>query len=69
ESLLASLGLGREPLTLAAAGVRHHLAADKKHRDGRLQWVLATGDGITVRDRVADSAVEAGIAAALAGAR
>ncbi|MBA3778551.1 MAG: iron-containing alcohol dehydrogenase [Chloroflexi bacterium] len=69
ESLLASLDLGREPLTLAAAGVRHHLAADKKHRDGRLQWVLATGDGITVSDRVADSAVEAGIAAALAGAR
>jgi 3-dehydroquinate synthetase len=34
-----------------------HLAADKKHRDGQLRWVLPTETGVEVRADVPDAVV------------
>jgi 3-dehydroquinate synthetase len=39
------------------ADVLDHLGADKKHRGGRLRWVLPTADGYVVRDDVDDDLV------------
>ena len=65
EALLDELGLAVEPPGVEEAAVRGHLAADKKHADGRLRWVLLDGSGVTVRSDVPDAAVDAGVAAAL----
>ena len=69
ERLLGELRLGATPPGVAAAAVRAHLGADKKHSRGRLRWVLPDGSGAVVHSDVPDSALEAGLAAALRGSR
>ena len=69
EALLDALGLAVEPPAVDEAAVRAHLAADKKHADGRLRWVLLDGSGVTVRSDVPEAAVDAGVAAALRARR
>jgi shikimate kinase/3-dehydroquinate synthase len=49
ERLLTTLGLATEPLPYPLATVLDALAADKKHADGALRWVLPTSDGSVVR--------------------
>jgi 3-dehydroquinate synthase len=66
--LLDRLGLAISPPQATAADVAAALGADKKVAGGRLRWVLPSADGVVVRDDVPDAAVQAGIAAALAGA-
>ena len=51
------------PTTLPA--VLGHLAADKKHADGALRWVLPTADGSVVRSDVPDDVVERSAASLL----
>jgi shikimate kinase/3-dehydroquinate synthase len=58
ERLLTRLGLGTDPLPYALAAIREALGADKKHRDGRLNWVLPTGDGVTIDADVPDDLVD-----------
>jgi len=65
--LLDRLGLAVGAPGVTAAAVAAHLEGDKKVAEGRLRWVLPTADGVVVRDDVPADAVEAGIAAALAG--
>ncbi|MFI5255162.1 MAG: iron-containing alcohol dehydrogenase, partial [Candidatus Limnocylindrales bacterium] len=65
--LLDGLGLATSSPAVSAAQVAAALGADKKVSGGRLRWVLPTADGVVIRDDVPDAAVEAGIAAALAG--
>ncbi len=67
-ALLDHLGLGRVAPAVLASDVRARLATDKKVAGGRLRWVLPTASGIAVRTDVPEAAVEAGLAAALAGA-
>ena len=66
--LLDRLGLATSAPGVGADSVAARLAGDKKVAGGRLRWVLPTADGVVVRDDVPAEAVEAGIAAALAGA-
>jgi 3-dehydroquinate synthase len=72
ERLLTRLGLGTDPLPYALAAIREALGADKKHRGGKLNWVLPTADGVVtdpdvpaeVVDRVAAGLLAAeGVAA------
>ena len=65
--LLDALGLAVEPLPYPLATVMDHLAADKKHAEGRLRWVLPTADGVVVSDDIDPALVERA-AAALLGA-
>ncbi len=67
EGLLDRLGLGRTPLPYPLDAVVAATGIDKKHADGRLRWVLPTGDGMVVRDDVAAEAIEAAVAQVLAG--
>lgn len=64
--LLDTLGLGIEPLPYSLETVLGHLAADKKHSDGRLRWVLPTADGVAVRDDVPTEVVAAAASSLLA---
>jgi 3-dehydroquinate synthase len=58
EALLTRLALAVEPLPYELAGVREVLGRDKKHADGRLNWVLPTADGVTITDDVPDELVD-----------
>ncbi len=66
--LLDRLGLGIEPPEVTRESVIEHMATDKKHSLGRLNWILPTDTGVVIRSDVPDSAVEAGVTAALRGA-
>ena len=57
ERLLDGLGLGRGRLPYSIESVLGHLETDKKHRDGRLRWVLPTDHGYVVRDDIVDALV------------
>ena len=63
--LLDRLALGVEPPAVTREAVISHMATDKKHAMGRLNWVLPTGSGVVIRSDVPSDAVEAGLAAAL----
>jgi 3-dehydroquinate synthetase len=67
--LLDRLGLGVEPPAVTREAVAEHMATDKKHALGRLNWVLPTESGVIIRSDVPAEAVEAGLAAALRPAR
>ena len=55
SSTRSACGTGALPYPLAT--VLEHLGADKKHRGGRLRWVLPTATGHAVRDDIADELV------------
>ena len=59
ERLLDELGLGTGLLPYPLETVLEHLASDKKHRDGRLRWVLPTATGSIVRDDIPGDLVAA----------
>jgi shikimate kinase / 3-dehydroquinate synthase len=63
--LLDRLGLALEPPAVSAESVMEHLATDKKHAMGRLNWVLPTETGVVIKSDVPAEAVAAGLAAAL----
>jgi shikimate kinase/3-dehydroquinate synthase len=63
--LLDRLGLAVEPPPVSPEAVREHMASDKKHSMGRLNWILPTESGVVVRSDVPAEAVAAGLAAAL----
>jgi 3-dehydroquinate synthase len=67
--LLDQLGLGLEPPAVTREAVLDHMATDKKHALGRLNWVLPTDTGVVVRSDLPPEAVDAGLAAALRVAR
>jgi 3-dehydroquinate synthetase/shikimate kinase len=67
ERLLDRLGLGIDPLPYPAASVIDALTHDKKHRGGRLRWVLPTADGSTVSDDVPGDLIERIVGEVLAG--
>jgi len=58
ERLLTRLGLGTDPLPYPLAAIREALGADKKHRAGRLNWVLPTADGVITDPDVPDDLVD-----------
>jgi 3-dehydroquinate synthase len=64
--LLDALGLAADPLPYSLATVMDHLAADKKHADGNLRWVLPAGDGVVIRDDIDPALVERAAAGLLA---
>jgi 3-dehydroquinate synthase len=68
ERLLDRLDLATVPLPYSLGAVNGHLAADKKHADGRLRWVLPTADGVVVRDDIDPGTVERVAAGLLATA-
>jgi shikimate kinase/3-dehydroquinate synthase len=68
ERLLTDLGLATEPLPYPMETVLGALAADKKHADGALRWVLPTADGSVVRADVPAEVVERAAASLLAAA-
>lgn len=57
ERLLDTLGLGTGLLPYSLEAVLEHLGTDKKHRAGRLRWVLPTATGHVVRDDVPEHLV------------
>jgi len=57
ERLLDVLGLGAGTLPYPLDTVLAHLGADKKHRTGRLRWVIPTATGHAVRDDIPDELV------------
>ena len=59
ERVLDSVGLGEGLLPYSLDSVLDHLAADKKHRAGRLRWVLPTATGYAVRDDIPETLVRA----------
>ncbi len=59
ERVLDSLGLGTGLLPYPTDAVLEHLGADKKHRAGRLRWVLPTATSYAVRDDIPDALVRA----------
>jgi shikimate kinase/3-dehydroquinate synthase len=64
--LLDTVGLATGPLPYSLETVLTHMATDKKHRAGRLRWVLPTADGVVVRDDIEPALVEATVAGLLA---
>jgi 3-dehydroquinate synthase len=64
-ALLDRLGLAVEPPGVDRSAVVEHMASDKKHALGKLNWILPTDTGVVVRSDVPPAAVEAGISAAL----
>ncbi len=66
ERLLTTVGLATEPLPYPIETVLGALAADKKHADGALRWVLPTAEGSVVRADVPADVVEAAAASLLA---
>jgi 3-dehydroquinate synthase len=67
EGLLTQLGLAVEPLPYPLQAVRDALGADKKHRGGRLHWVLPTEHGVTIDAEVPDELIDRVAAGLLAG--
>jgi 3-dehydroquinate synthetase len=67
ERLLDGLGLGTDPLEVPLDDVMAYIDADKKRRDGRLQWVLVGGSGVTIRSDVPTAVGQAAVTMALAG--
>lgn len=67
ERLLDRLALGREPLPYPGYAVLEAIATDKKHRGGRLRWVLATAGGWTLRADVPADVVAAAAQSVVAG--
>jgi shikimate kinase / 3-dehydroquinate synthase len=67
EALLTSLALATTPLPYRLPAVLEALAADKKHADGSLRWVLPSADGPVVRSDVPPELVERITASLLAG--
>ena len=65
NALLDRLGLGVERPEVALEAVLEHMATDKKHALGRLNWVLPTDVGVTIRSDVPAEVVDLGLAAAL----
>jgi 3-dehydroquinate synthase len=63
--LLDELGLGVEPPAVTQEAVLEHMASDKKHAMGRLNWVLPAASGVVIRSDVPPQAVAAGLVAAL----
>lgn len=57
ERLLDAVGLAGGLLPYPIDTVLGHLGADKKHRGGRLRWVLPTAAGYAVRDDIPDELV------------
>ncbi len=57
ERLLDALALGPGILPYPLDAVLGHLGTDKKHRGGRLRWVLPSDHGHVVRDDIADDLV------------
>ena len=55
--------------TCRSTTVLAYIETDKKRRDGRLQWVLVTADGVTIRDDVPAAVAGAAVAASLRGSR
>ena len=68
EALLDRLDLGRAPLSHDLGAILDAIATDKKHRGGRLRWVLATAGGWTVRADVPDDVVADAARSVFAGA-
>jgi 3-dehydroquinate synthase len=66
DRLLDTLDLGRQPLPYSIETVLDHLATDKKHRGGRLRWVVPTATGVEVRTDVDDTLVRHAAASVLA---
>jgi 3-dehydroquinate synthetase len=58
EDLLTHLGLGIGAPGPSPSSILAALGTDKKHQGGRLRWVLATGNGVTIRSDVEDELVE-----------
>ena len=58
EALLTRLGLAVDPLPYTPVTVRELLASDKKHRGGRLGWILPTADGVTTDEDVPDDLID-----------
>jgi 3-dehydroquinate synthase len=67
--LLDALDLGRAPLPYPLETVLEHLATDKKHRGGRLRWVLPTATGVEVRTDIPDEVVHEAAGSLLAAGR
>ena len=65
EGLLSTLGLATGPLPYPIATVLGALAADKKHTDGALRWVLPTAHGSVIRSDVSADVVERAAASLL----
>lgn len=65
EGLLTTLGLATELLPYPIATVLGALAADKKHADGALRWVLPTAHGSVIRSDVPADVVERAAASLL----
>jgi len=68
-ALLDALGLATEPLPYPLEAVLDHLATDKKHRAGRLRWVLPTATGVEVSADVDEAIVRAAASSLLAAGR
>jgi 3-dehydroquinate synthase len=65
NNLLDRLGLAMDPPEVTIEAVREHMAADKKHALGKLNWVLPIETGVAIRADVPPEIVEVGLAAAL----
>ena len=65
ERLLDTLGLADGALAYPLAAVLDLLGADKKHRAGRLRWVLPSATGYIVRDDIDDTLVRTAAASVL----
>jgi shikimate kinase / 3-dehydroquinate synthase len=59
--LLDRLRLATKPPTVTREAVMEHVATDKKHATGRLNWVLPTESGVVVRSDVPPEAIEVGV--------
>lgn len=59
ERVLDHLGLGGGSLPYPIGAVLDHLGSDKKHRSGRLRWILPTATGYAVRDDLGDDLIRA----------
>lgn len=64
-AVLDRLGLAVEAPAVSPDAVMEHMATDKKHAMGRLNWVLPAESGVEIRSDVSPDAVAAGLAAAL----
>ena len=69
ERLLTTLELATEPLPYPLGTVLGALAADKKHAEGALRWVLPTADGSVVHADVPPDVVERVAASLLVASR
>ncbi len=67
--LLDGLGLATSPLPYSLETVLGHLATDKKHRAGRLRWVLPTATGVEVSADIDEAVVREAASSLLAAGR